>query len=254
MRPQSALGIAAIVRCLLLAGPALAQTANDVDRIESLAEQADFDDAEVAATHALSTGNLSPIAAARVYVVLGTIAAARGNSQDASSFFRKALVLNPGLTLPPSAGPHVRASFSSARAELVEERIAPPQVLPKQDAAPAPTPTVWVRPVPASVWIAGVATGGLAVATVALGVIALDRRATFEQANADPQQSVDSRSALRNTALTLEHETTIVGGVTVLSAALTTILYLTRPGETKRLSVAALVGTGGGTLLLSGHF
>ena len=252
MRPQSALGIAAIVRCLLVGGPAVAQTANDVDRIESLAEQADFDDAEVAATRALSSG-LSPIAAARVYLVLGTIAGARGNSQAAKSFFRKALLLNPGLTLPPSAGPHVRASFSSARDDLAEEQIAPaPQVLPKQEAAPAPA--VWVRPVPASVWIAGVASGGLTVATVALGVIALDRRATFEKANADPQQSVDSRNALRDTALTLEHETTIVGGVAVLSAALTTVLYLTRPGEARQLSVAAHASTGGGTLLLSGHF
>jgi hypothetical protein len=253
MRPQSAFGIAAIARCLLVAGPALAQTANDVDRIESLAEQADFDDAEVAASDVLSTSNLAPIAAARVYVVLGTIAAARGNSLDAKSFFRKALVLNPRLTLPPSAGPHVRASFSGARADLAEEQMAPaPRALPKHDAAPAPE--VSVRPVPASVWIAGAATGGLAITTVALGVIALDRRSTFEQANADPQQSVDSRSALRNTAVTLEHETTIVGGVTVLSAALTTILFLTRPGETKQLPVAALVGTAGGTLLLSGQF
>ncbi|HEV3189778.1 MAG TPA: hypothetical protein VGY54_04735 [Polyangiaceae bacterium] len=241
------------MRCLLVAGPALAQTANDADRIESLAEQADFDDAEVAATHALSTGNLPPIAAARVYVVLGTIAAARGNSRDAKSFFRKALVLNPGLTLPPSAGPHVRASFSNARADLADDQMGPaPQVLLKQGAAPVPA--VWVRPVPASVWIAGVATGGLAVATVALGVIALDRRAAFQQANADPQQSVDARSALRNSTLTIEHETTTVGGVMVLSAALTTILYLTRPGETKQLSVSAFLGTGGGTLLLAGHF
>src|SRR5579862_2549967 len=112
MRSRSLPGIAAIVWGVLVVGPALGQSPDEVDRIESLAEQADFDHAELAANRALSNPDLAPVAAARVYVVLGTIAAARGNSEDAEDFFRKALAQNPRTTLPPSAGPHVRASFS----------------------------------------------------------------------------------------------------------------------------------------------
>src|SRR5271167_3651914 len=98
MRPPF-LGIAAMAWGVLVGGPAWGQTPDEVDRVESLAEQADFDHAEIAATHALSNGDLSPAAAARVYVVLGTIAAARGNPEDAEALFRKAIVLSPRVSL-----------------------------------------------------------------------------------------------------------------------------------------------------------
>ena len=253
MRPASFLGVAAIGWYALVAGPAFGQDPDDVDRVESLAEQADFDHAEVAATRALSQGSLPPAAAARVYVVLGTIAAARGNPEDAEAFFRKALVLNPRAVLQPSAGPHVRASFSRARAALAEEEPprAPP-VPPKQEAPPPPE--VRARPVPASVWIGVATTGALTVGAVVLGVVALDRRATFETANADPEQTVAHRSALRDTALNLEHAATITAAAILVSATLTSILYVTRPAESARLSVSALPAVSGGTLLLSGHF
>jgi len=245
---------------------------DEVDRIESLAEQADFDHAEAAATLALLSGDLSPAAAGRVYVVLGTIAAARGKPEDAEAFFHKALVLSPRASLPPSAGPHVRASFSRARTAVAEEEAASAPPVPPQEPAPSqqqpasslePPPAeqpagvareVRARPIPASVWIAGATTGGLAVATVILGVSALERRSTYEQANGDPQQTVSGRNALRESALTWEHAATIAMAAAFASAALTTILYVDRPVEVGHVALSAVPTPTGGTLVLSGRF
>ena len=252
MRPQ-VLGVVAIAWSALVGVPALGQEPDDVDRIESLAARADFDQAELAATRALSNGALRPEAAARIYVVLGTIAAARGSMEDAEALFRKALILDPRAVLPSSAGPHVRAPFSRARAVLAEVELARAQTVPPRLEAPVTT-EVPTRPVPTSVWVAGTATGAFAVATLVLGVTALDRRATFEQANVDPRQTVMGRSALRDSALILEHATTIAGVAAFASAALTTLFYVSRPTLSDRLAVTIVPETRGGGVLLSAKF
>jgi hypothetical protein len=92
------------------------------------------------------------------------------------------------------------------------------------------------------------------VGTVILSVIALDKRSTFEQANADPQQTVAERSSLHDSALTFEHAATIATATTFVSAAVCAILYLNRPAAPNRVSVSTLPGAGGATLLLSGQF
>ncbi len=92
-----------------------AQEEARVDDVEGLLARADFDQAEVAAGKALTSGTLTSRAAARVYLALGTIAAARGVPEKAEGFFRNALVIDPGIALPPSAGPHVVERFLAAR-------------------------------------------------------------------------------------------------------------------------------------------
>src|SRR5271154_643264 len=106
---------AAAIAGLLATLSVSAQEDARVDDVEGLLARADFDEAEMAAGNALASGTLTSRAAARVYLALGTIAAARGAPEKAEAFFRDALVIDPGIALPPSAGPHVVERFLAAR-------------------------------------------------------------------------------------------------------------------------------------------
>ncbi len=300
-----------------------------VDDVEGLLARADFDQAETAAGKALASGTLTSRAAARVYLALGTIAAARAAPEKAESFFRDAIVIDPGIVLPPSAGPHVVDRFLAARrardekatltlglnvrldhdpsialvdidvrgdpeglarqvvlrGDGVDDRrplqapgIQFTETLPDQPPCvslvagivdewgnelwpalaretvcrPAPAiprrteavlhvePAASRSPLPASVWIVtGVATAGFAVATTALGLVAVERHDDLDRANASAQSTVDQRNGLKSAAQALDYATVIVGAATLGSAIVTVTLLATRPG-----SVGARVGVG----------
>ena len=101
-------------------------------------------------------------------------------------------------------------------------------------AAPAPEPppvdaglSRSSRPVPASVYIAGAATGVLAIGALTTGVLAVDTHARFDRANdgLDPERASD----LRSTGRTLNVVSDVLIAGTVVAAAATAYFYLTRP-------------------------
>jgi hypothetical protein len=53
-----------------------------------------------------------------MHLLLGVVATAQKDEGSARAAFRKALRLDPTLTLPPSAGPHIESSIEEARAAL----------------------------------------------------------------------------------------------------------------------------------------
>ena len=98
--------------------------------------------------------------------------------------------------------------------------VAPPEPLPP----PPPPPD---RPIPRSFWYAAGATGVLAVATTITGVAALSARSSYKSANegTTPERAED----LRSNAKTLNVTTDVLLVGTLVGAAVTTFIYLTRP-------------------------
>src|SRR5580765_2531451 len=94
-----------------------------IERLSALMQAADFDAAEREARRALASGALGRLAAARVYLHLGIVAAARHDDGAAARAFDLGLALDPELELPAFAGPHVARPFARARARA---SAAPP--------------------------------------------------------------------------------------------------------------------------------
>ncbi len=121
-RCRSACTLAASVFASLLAvRPCAGQSTDRVETVESWLGRADFERAEVAARDALASGGLDPPSAARVHLSLGIVAAARRDPEGAEACFRKALVIDAKIELPPSAGPHVIESFAHAKETLAQK-------------------------------------------------------------------------------------------------------------------------------------
>jgi hypothetical protein len=123
-----------------------------------------------------------------------------------------------------------------------------------QPASPGATePPATSRPIPNAVLIGGALTGGLGVATIVLGVLALDRRHDFNQANGDPARTPDDRKELRELALAAEHRATIAGIATLAGATVTAAIYLMRPTRSGAgIGVGPSLSTRG--VVLSGTF
>jgi hypothetical protein len=92
------------------------------------------------------------------------------------------------------------------------------------------------RPVPSGVWIAGGATVLLAIGTGVSGVLYLDKRNAYEDANSDPSSTVGKREDARDEARTWGVMNGVLGIATLVGAAATGYLYVTRP-EVKKTSV-----------------
>jgi hypothetical protein len=110
-----------------LAPSTMAAAASDapddpIERVARLVQAADFDAAEQAARATLASGTLDRARAARVYLQLGIVGAARHDDESAVFAFGRALALDPALELPAFAGPHVVRPFQRAREEA---RAAP---------------------------------------------------------------------------------------------------------------------------------
>jgi hypothetical protein len=102
---------------------------------------------------------------------------------------------------------------------------------PASDAGPPPAPLDErdARPVGAPVWTGLALSGAGMLATGVLGLVALDRRADYHEANSDPARSQPERQELRDQAAAAERRATVAGIVTVALAAGTVTLYLLRP-------------------------
>jgi hypothetical protein len=84
--------------------------------VEQLIRSADFDAAEARAREVLASGTLTRHDVARAYLEIGIAARALHNVAAAEEAFRRALVLEIDLQLPPSAGPHVVRDFAHVNA------------------------------------------------------------------------------------------------------------------------------------------
>ncbi len=107
-----------LVSLVLVASPTMAQDAPQIDRIEQLVRSADFAAAETQAQAALASGKLKRRDVARTYLQLGIVATAKRADDPAQAAFRRALALEPSLTLPDSAGPHIGEAFDQAKAVM----------------------------------------------------------------------------------------------------------------------------------------
>jgi hypothetical protein len=96
-------------------------------------------------------------------------------------------------------------------------------------ASPIAPPPPADRPITAPVWVGITATGIGFAATTVLGLVALDRRSEFHEANADPDRTESERSALRDDAKTAARTATIAAIATGIIGATTVTLFLLRP-------------------------
>jgi hypothetical protein len=93
--------------------------------------------------------------------------------------------------------------------------------------APSSPPIVISRPVPARVWIGVAATGALAVAAGVTGLLAIGKHSDFD--NENDGQHLAAAQDTKNAGQTLNLVNDICLGGAVVAAAVTTVLYVTRP-------------------------
>lgn len=132
----------------------------------------------------------------------------------------------------------------------VENPAAAPHVNEQLAARAEPTPE---RPIPKVVYITGLSTVALGAATLVTGAVALDTNSRFEKANdgSNPREAEDLRSSGKT--LNVVSDVLLVG--TIIGAAATVYLYVTRPsvarvgGETRapKPSLSLVPGTLSGT-------
>jgi hypothetical protein len=307
-------------------------------QIQEQIDAARFDEADSAVQAALASGELERRELSRVYLLSGMIASARRDEAAARASFRRALVLDPDVALPPSAGPHVAVAFDQARSELGAERglaviasgsqaqaggparirirlvrdpeqlarrvriqagsfraerplppldheleVTPPadgcsdvaaQVLDRAGnrlwsepvvarvcaraptapvAAPPATATAPERPIGAPVWIGLALTGAGVAATSVLGVIALDRRSDYHDANSDPSVREAERRELFDSAQSAQGRATIAAVATGVIGAATITLYLLRP-EARGPEIGVRAAPEGASAVVGGRF
>jgi hypothetical protein len=130
----------------------------------------------------------------------------------------------------------IKARFSQGREVAWELNVtggeshvfeAPPAAAVVPDRAASLQAT---RPVPPSVYIGALATGAFGVGALVTGVLAVSARSRFDEANNGT--SSGRAEDLRSSAQTLNIGTDILLGMTVVGAAVTTYLYLSRPSVT----------------------
>jgi hypothetical protein len=127
--------------------------------------------------------------------------------------------------------------------EFPEEKTLEPQVQAPVYTPPPPPPE---RPIPKSFWYAAGGTGVLALGTVVMGLVAVNSAGDYKDANkgTDPDHASDLRS--RTKAFNVTTDVLLVG--TIAAAAITSVIFLTRP-EKERAPAAEVARwlSGGGT-------
>jgi hypothetical protein len=127
--------------------------------------------------------------------------------------------------------------------EFPEEKKAEPQAQAPVYTPPPPPPE---RPIPKSFWYAAGGTGVLALGTVVMGLVAVNSAGDYNDANkgTDPDRASDLRG--RTKAFNVTTDVLLVG--TIAAAAITSVIFLTRP-EKERAPAAEVARwlSGGGT-------
>jgi hypothetical protein len=137
-----------------------------------------------------------------------------------------------------------------------EAVTAPPATAPAAPIAPvaAAAPREVERPVPTAVWVGLAATGVFAVGAGVTGALALGKTSDYDAANG---RNVEQAESLRDEAKTFNLVTDVLIGAAIVSAGVTTYLYLKRPEREVtglELRLAPRVGSRETGLSLEGSF
>jgi hypothetical protein len=121
---------------------------------------------------------------------------------------------------------------------------------------PVPAPTTDTgtsRPVPTSVYVGMGITGAFLVGTTVTGVLALGKKSDYDAAN--DGSDVAGADELRGSTETLNLVTDVLLGATVVSAAVTTYLFVSRPTEqTAKVRIVPVATPSAGALFVHGRF
>lgn len=144
-------------------------------------------------------------------------------------------------TLGIRQGHHVFTARAPGKPEVTWEVDAPAGELPAhafdfpvEEAPVTPKPNVFEppppppnRPVPSYVWYAAGGTGAVAVGGLVTGLFASSTNSTFKEAN--DGRNPERAESLRGTGQTLNVVSDALFTTAIIGAAVTTVLYLTRP-------------------------
>jgi hypothetical protein len=136
------------------------------------------------------------------------------------------------VSVPASGCADVAAVLVDANGNRVWSNDAAGRVCAAADGEgppPIAPPPAADRPITAPVWVGITATGIGFAATTVLGLVALDRRSEFHEANADPDRTELERNVLRDDAKTAARTATIAAIATGIIGATTVTLFLLRP-------------------------
>lgn len=145
---------------------------------------------------------------------------------------RRRVVVNKG-----SASQTRLVDIAGGDVQKLSFELATPPPPPPPDHGPMPPPVAVVtpeaksNPLPAGVWVGVAVTGALGVATVVTGVLALSAKGAFDDAIARPGVTTTEVDEARSRTRTFALVTDILGGATIVSAAVTLIGALARGGK-----------------------
>lgn len=109
------------------------------------------------------------------------------------------------------------------------------------------------RPIPTSVYVGMGVTGALFVGTAVTGVLALGKKSEYDDAN--DGRDVAQADELRGSTETMNLVTDVLLGATVVSAAVTTYLFVSRPTEkSASVRLVPVAVPSAGALYLNGRF
>jgi hypothetical protein len=117
----------------------------------------------------------------------------------------------------------------------------------------APTDSLESRPMTTGVYVGIGVTGALLVGTAVTGVLALGAKSDYDAAN--DGSDVAEADELRGSTQTMNLVTDVLLGATVVSAAITTYLFVSRPTEkSASVRIVPVAAPGAGALFVSGRF
>jgi tetratricopeptide (TPR) repeat protein len=176
--------------------------------------------------------------------------------------FNVAVPIDPGRYEIVASAPGYVSFRADAEIAASQPRIVLiPALQPVQVSSATPNQTgtkdvvTTERPLTTPIYIAGGATLALGAATVVTGIIALQRRDEYNEANRS-SRSVQDKEDARSTAQSAALVSTLLGVGTAVGAGITVYLYATRPTQARsaQVHVTPMLGPGVASLTLSGAF
>lgn len=144
------------------------------------------------------------------------------------------------VTLAAGESARIEVLLPDKAGEPLADKPAPTG--PLAPAAPAAPPA----PAPMPVWPFWAATGALALGTAVVGGLALSKYGALKDARNDVHATSQGLSDLAGTTKTFALAADVLGGMTIVSAGVATVLTIRRP-EARSAPVAFAVGPTGGS-------
>lgn len=155
------------------------------------------------------------------------------------------------ITARASGKPEQTWEVDAAAGDLGVHAFEFPEEKAPVEAKPAgpvytPPPPPPERPIPRSFWYGAGATGALALGTVVMGLVAVNSASSYNDANdgRDPDRADELRG--RTQAFNITTDVLLIG--TIAAAALTSVIYVTRPEKERAPAAASWLSWKGGSL------